>query len=44
MVLGLYYLSLKRKGLIGEGKTFASIEEVEHARTRYRGPTFKNNC
>ena len=31
MVLGLYYLSLERKGLIGEGKTFASIEEVEHA-------------
>ena len=31
MVLGLYYLSLERKGLVGEGKTFASIEEVEHA-------------
>ena len=31
MVLGLYYLSLERNGLIGEGKTFASIEEVEHA-------------
>ena len=31
MVLGLYYLSLERKGLIGEGKTFVSIEEVEHA-------------
>ena len=31
MVLGLYYLSLERKGLIGEGKTFANIEEVEHA-------------
>ena len=31
MVLGLYYLSLERKGLIGEGKTFSSIEEVEHA-------------
>ena len=31
MVLGLYYLSLERKGLIGEGKTFASIEEAEHA-------------
>ena len=31
MVLGLYYLSLERKGLVGEGKSFASIEEVEHA-------------
>ncbi len=31
MVLGLYYLSLERKGLMGEGKSFASIEEVEHA-------------
>ncbi len=31
MVLGLYYLSLERKGLIGEGKSFATIEEVEHA-------------
>ena len=31
MVLGLYYLSLERKGLAGEGKSFASIEEVEHA-------------
>ena len=31
MVLGLYYISLERKGLLGEGKSFASIEEVEHA-------------
>ncbi len=31
MVLGLYYVSLERKGLVGEGKTFANIEEVEHA-------------
>ena len=31
MVLGLYYLSLERKGLVGEGKSFASIEEIEHA-------------
>ncbi|MFL2803211.1 MAG: DNA-directed RNA polymerase subunit beta' [Paracoccaceae bacterium] len=31
MVLGLYYLSLERKGLVGEGKSFASVDEVEHA-------------
>ena len=31
MVLGLYYLSLERIGLVGEGKCFASIDEVEHA-------------
>jgi DNA-directed RNA polymerase subunit beta' len=31
MVLGLYYLSMERKGMKGEGMAFASPEEVEHA-------------
>ena len=31
MVLGLYYISIARDGLEGEGMTFASIDEVEHA-------------
>ena len=31
MILGLYYISLMREGLEGEGMTFASLEEVEHA-------------
>ncbi|NNU79772.1 DNA-directed RNA polymerase subunit beta' [Halovulum dunhuangense] len=31
MVLGLYYVSLMRKGLKGEGMKFSSLEEVEHA-------------
>jgi DNA-directed RNA polymerase subunit beta' len=31
MILGLYYVTLERKGMIGEGKIFASIEEVQHA-------------
>jgi DNA-directed RNA polymerase subunit beta' len=31
MILGLYYLSLERQGMPGEGMTFASIEEVDHA-------------
>ncbi len=31
MILGLYYVTLQRKGMKGEGKVFASIEEVEHA-------------
>ncbi|MBD1203649.1 MAG: DNA-directed RNA polymerase subunit beta' [Rhodobacteraceae bacterium] len=31
MVLGLYYVTMERKGMIGEGKIFADIDEVEHA-------------
>ncbi len=31
MVLGLYYVSMERKGMKGEGMAFASPEEVEHA-------------
>ena len=31
MVLGLYYLSLEREDQAGQGKIFASVEEVEHA-------------
>ena len=31
MILGLYYVTLQRDGMKGEGKVFSSIEEVEHA-------------
>ncbi|PZX42082.1 DNA-directed RNA polymerase subunit beta' [Roseinatronobacter thiooxidans] len=31
MVLGLYYVSMMREGMTGEGMIFSSIEEVEHA-------------
>ncbi len=31
MVLGLYYVSMSRDGMKGEGMVFANIEEVEHA-------------
>ncbi len=31
MILGLYYITLQREGQPGEGMTFASIEEVDHA-------------
>mgnify|MGYP001627807078 CR=1 FL=1 len=31
MILGLYYLTIQRDGMKGEGMAFASIEEVEHA-------------
>ncbi len=31
MVLGLYYVTMERKGMVGEGMAFADIEEVEHA-------------
>jgi DNA-directed RNA polymerase subunit beta' len=31
MVLGLYYVSMERKGMKGEGMAFANPEEVEHA-------------
>ncbi|MFV0492754.1 MAG: DNA-directed RNA polymerase subunit beta', partial [Pseudorhodobacter sp.] len=31
MVLGLYYTTMERKGMVGEGKVFADVTEVEHA-------------
>jgi len=31
MILGLYYVTLMREGMPGEGMTFGSMEEVEHA-------------
>ncbi|RLL62146.1 DNA-directed RNA polymerase subunit beta' [Paenirhodobacter hankyongi] len=31
MILGLYYTTMERKGLPGEGMVFSTIEEVEHA-------------
>ncbi|WP_461473657.1 DNA-directed RNA polymerase subunit beta', partial [Pararhodobacter sp.] len=31
MVLGLYYTTMMREGMKGEGMVFANIEEVEHA-------------
>jgi DNA-directed RNA polymerase subunit beta' len=31
MVLGLYYLTLERAGMKGEGMMFSSLEEVQHA-------------
>ncbi|MGG7568397.1 DNA-directed RNA polymerase subunit beta' [Rhodovulum sp. DZ06] len=31
MILGLYYITTERKGLPGEGMTFASMEEIDHA-------------
>ena len=31
MILGLYYTSIMREGMKGEGMVFASIEEVQHA-------------
>jgi len=31
MILGLYYTTMERKGMPGEGMVFASVEEVEHA-------------
>ncbi len=31
MILGLYYVSLQREGMKGEGMVFGGIEEVEHA-------------
>ncbi|MFT5613066.1 MAG: DNA-directed RNA polymerase subunit beta' [Granulosicoccus sp.] len=31
MILGLYYVTLERKGMVGEGKIFASIDEIQHA-------------
>jgi DNA-directed RNA polymerase subunit beta' len=31
MILGLYYVTLQRDGMKGEGMVFGSVEEVEHA-------------
>ena len=31
MVLGLYYTTMERKGMVGEGMIFTAIDEVEHA-------------
>tara|TARA_R110002073_G_scaffold170486_7_gene327419 strand:+ start:8647 stop:12867 length:4221 start_codon:yes stop_codon:yes gene_type:complete len=31
MVLGLYYVTMEREGMKGEGMSFADIDEVEHA-------------
>ncbi|NCO85494.1 MAG: DNA-directed RNA polymerase subunit beta' [Rhodobacterales bacterium] len=31
MILGLYYTTIERKGMKGEGMAFSSIDEVEHA-------------
>jgi DNA-directed RNA polymerase subunit beta' len=31
IVLGLYYLTIEREGLAGEGSTFGTIAELEHA-------------
>ncbi len=31
MILGLYYVTLEREGMIGEGKVFGTIDEVQHA-------------
>ncbi|WP_212523700.1 DNA-directed RNA polymerase subunit beta' [Actibacterium sp. MT2.3-13A] len=31
MILGLYYITMERKGMKGEGMVFSSIEEIEHA-------------
>ena len=31
MILGLYYVTLEREGMVGEGKIFGTIDEVQHA-------------
>ena len=31
MVLGLYYTTMNRKGMVGEGMAFSNMDEVEHA-------------
>ena len=31
MILGLYYTSMEREGMKGEGMAFTNVEEVEHA-------------
>ncbi|TCP40503.1 DNA-directed RNA polymerase subunit beta' [Rhodovulum marinum] len=31
MILGLYYITMERKGMKGEGMAFADVDEVQHA-------------
>ncbi len=31
MILGLYYVTLARDGMVGEGKVFGNVNEVQHA-------------
>jgi DNA-directed RNA polymerase subunit beta' len=31
MILGLYYTTLAREGMVGEGKVFGNVDEVQHA-------------
>ncbi|MFC0280916.1 DNA-directed RNA polymerase subunit beta' [Falsigemmobacter intermedius] len=31
MILGLYYVTMNRKGMVGEGMKFRDLDEVEHA-------------
>ena len=31
MILGLYYITMERQGMKGEGMVFSSIDEIEHA-------------
>ncbi|MEP2971761.1 MAG: DNA-directed RNA polymerase subunit beta' [Hyphomicrobiales bacterium] len=31
MILGLYYVTLERDGMVGEGKVFGNVDEVQHA-------------
>ncbi|MEO9652031.1 MAG: DNA-directed RNA polymerase subunit beta' [Roseobacter sp.] len=31
MILGLYYTTLEREGMVGEGMVFGSVDEVQHA-------------
>ncbi|WP_372839864.1 DNA-directed RNA polymerase subunit beta' [Phaeovulum sp.] len=33
MILGLYYTTMERKGMKGEGMVFGSVDEIEHAMT-----------
>ena len=31
MILGLYYVTLEREGMVGQGKVFGNVNEVQHA-------------
>ncbi|MDP2738014.1 MAG: DNA-directed RNA polymerase subunit beta', partial [Pseudorhodobacter sp.] len=31
MILGLYYVTMQRKGMVGEGMAFSDMDEVDHA-------------
>ncbi|KIN73890.1 DNA-directed RNA polymerase subunit beta' [Sulfitobacter guttiformis] len=31
MILGLYYVTLEREGMVGQGKVFGTVDEVQHA-------------